>query len=79
MIGLRSVFFGAHRVRGMDELQRCIELVALSVVAVGAWLLAVACSLLQHGGIGVPSLATDLLALPVFHGVTRRWAQRRYR
>lgn len=79
MIGLRSVFFGAHRVRGVDELQRRIELVALSVVAVGAWLLAVACGLLQHGGINVPSLATGLLALPVFHGVARRWAQRRYR
>lgn len=72
------VFFVVLRVRRMDELQRRIELTALSIVAIGAWLAAVTCWLLLHGGVKVPPLSTGVLALPLLYQLARRWIRRRY-
>ncbi len=72
------VFFVVLRVRRMDELQRRIELTALAIVAMGAWLAAVTCWLLLHGGVNVPPLSAGFLALPLLYELARRWVRRRY-
>ncbi|OOG49491.1 hypothetical protein B0E50_05065 [Rhodanobacter sp. C01] len=72
------VTLSVRRVLALDELQRRIELVALSVVAVSTWLCCLTCWLLQHAGMSMPSLSLGFLAMMALYGVARRWAQRHY-
>ena len=72
------VILSVRRVLALDELQRKIELVALAVVASSTWLGLLACWLLQHAGMRMPSLSLAILAMVLIYNNARRWAQRHY-
>ena len=72
------VMLSVRRVLALDELQRRIELVALAVVATSTWLGLLACWLLQHAGMSMPSLSLAILAMVLIYNLARRWAQRHY-